>query len=115
MTTHKHKVYVVNRGGHDHSDAERFGELVFLSHGSMNRYATSTIYRKFVKVLRSSSPDDYILPTGLTVMTLIACSIFARLHGKLRLLLYRTSRNKEVEPYYVERTIDVDSLLKEGD
>ena len=112
--TSKRKVYVVNKGGHDHSDAERFGELVFLSTGAMNRYATSTIYRKFVKVLRGSSPGDYILPTGLTVMTLIACAIFARMHGKLNLLLYRTSRNKEVDPYYVERIIDVDSLLKGG-
>ena len=107
----KHKVYVVNKGGHDHSDAERFGELIYLSTGSMNRFATSTIYRKFINQLKSSSPEDFILPTGLSIMTLIACSIFARKHGRLNILLYRASRNKDEKPYYVERTINIDSLL----
>ena len=108
----KRNVYVVNKGGHDHSDAERFGKLVYLSTGALNRYATSTIYRKFVKILRNSNKEDYILPTGLTVMTLIACSIFARIHGELNILLFRAPRGDDTRSYYVERVINIDSLLK---
>ena len=109
----RRKVYVVNKGGHDLSAAEKWGELVFLSKGTMNRYATSNIYRKFVKRLENSSPQDYILLTGLTVMSAIACSIFVRKHGRLNLLLYHTSRTEGLEPHYVERTIDIDSLLED--
>jgi len=83
------KVYIVNRGAHDHSDAERFGELIYMSEGSINRYNTNTMYREFVKKLKDSSPDDYILPTGLTIMSNIACCIFAIMHRKLNLLIYK--------------------------
>ena len=104
------KVFVVNRGGHNHNDAERFGELVFMSHGTINRYATSQMYRQFAEYLANSSVDDFILITGLSVMASVACSIFARLHGRLNLLLYKSSQSGQ-EGRYVERTIMLDELL----
>ena len=87
------KVFVVNKGSHDHSDAERFGELVFLSEGSINRYNCNSMYREFEPKLRESNPEDYILPTGLTIMSAIACGMFADLHGRLNLLIYKASRS----------------------
>ena len=104
------KVYIVNRGGHNHNDAERFGELIFMSQGTINRYAVSQMYRQFVEHLSKSSSDDYILITGLSVMASIACSIFARIHGRLNLLLFKSSQSGE-EGRYVERTIMLDELL----
>jgi len=98
------KVYVVNKGCHDHSDAQRFGQLVYLSEGAINRYATSTMYREFWPKLLGSEPEDFILPTGLTIMGNIACSIFAKLHGRLNLLIYKASR-RGGPGRYVERTI----------
>jgi len=104
------KVYIVNKGGHNHSDAERFGKLVFLSEGNINRYAVTNIYRRFALILGDSSPEDYILITGLSVMSSVACAIFARLHGRLNLLLYKTSRGNE-KGYYIERILMLDELL----
>ncbi|WAC07773.1 MAG: hypothetical protein OS130_00805 [Thermodesulfobacteriota bacterium] len=103
------KVFIVNRGGHDNEDAERFGELVYLSEGVISRYGTTQIYRLFAEKLKDSSPDDYILPTGLSTMGHIACSMFVFLHGKLNLLLYK--RNSDGGKY-VERTLKMDELLK---
>lgn len=108
------KVFVVNRGCHDHSDAERFGELVYLSEGSINRYATGKMYREFVPELKKSSSEDYILTTGLTVMSVVACSIFARIHGRVNLLLFKSLRRPDEESYYVERTVVLDELLVVG-
>jgi len=104
------KVYIVNKGGHDHSDAERFGDLVFLSEGSINRYAVNQIYRQFNEFLRNSSTGDYIVPTGLTFMSIVACSIFAHKHGRLNLLIYKNKKSENENPYYVERI-----LILEGD
>jgi hypothetical protein len=101
------RVYIVNRGGHDHSDAERFGKLIYLSEGPMNKYGVTQIYRQFAIVLANSSPEDYILPTGLSIMGHIACSIFVFLHGRLNLLLYKPSTK-----VYVERTVKIDELIK---
>jgi len=108
------KVFVVNKGCHDHSDAERFGELVFLSEGSINRYAVANMYREFVRHLEKSKKEDFILITGLSVMSSVACSIFARLHGRLNLLLYKASRTPGANGHYIERTMMIDELLKKG-
>ena len=90
------KVYIVNKSSHDFRPAEEFGDIVFLSEGPMNRYSTNNMVRVFRNKLKSSSPNDYIVPCSLNVMNSIACAIFAHLHGKLNLLLYK-------QGHYIER------------
>ena len=102
----KHKVYVVNKGGHDFSSAESFGELVYLSEGSLNRYAVTNMYRQFSDILKESDSEDYILLTGLTTMGVVACSIFSYLHGKLNILLFKQGR-------YVDRSLILSELLRD--
>lgn len=92
------KVFVVNRSAHDFSAAEKFGELVFLSEGPINRYAVNNIHRIFSEKMKNSSPDDYIVPCSLNVMNIIAGAIHARNHGNLNLLLFK-------EGVYLERNI----------
>ena len=92
------KVFVINRSAHDFGAAEEFGELVFMSVGSMNRYATNNMHRMFSECLENSTPEDYIVPCSLNVMNSIACAIFARKHGKLNLLLFK-------EGEYIERNL----------
>ena len=106
------KVYIVNRGCHDHSDAERFGELVFLSEGSINRFAVARIYREFIDAMSESGPEDYILITGLSVMSSIACAIFSRKHGQVNLLLFKATRNPQEKGCYIERVLMIDELLE---
>lgn len=109
------KVYVVNKGAHNHDDAKRFGELVYMTEGSISRFATSNMYRQFCFHLRGSKPEDYILMTGLSVMASLACSVFTRLHGRLNLLLYRAPHSSSDQGHYVERTVMLDELLWEKD
>ena len=98
-------VYIINKGGHDYQDASRFGRVEYLSEGSYSPFAVDKMYREFSLKLRESSPDDYLLITGLTVMACIACSCFSFLHsGKLNLLLYRNSK-------YIERKLLLGKLL----
>lgn len=92
------KVFVVSKSSHDFSGAKKYGELVFLSEGAINRYHCNNMYRQFMEVLKKSKPDDFILPCGLSVMNSIACASFATLHKRLNLLLFRKGR-------YVERNM----------
>jgi hypothetical protein len=94
-------VYVVNKSAHDFSAAEEFGQLKFLSSGSRDRYAVNSIHRDFYEILSKSKPEDYILICGLTVMNCIACAIFAALHGKLNLLIFRKGS-------YLERNLVIE-------
>jgi hypothetical protein len=90
------KVYIVNRSAHDFTPAEEFGKVIFLSEGSMNRYATNSMIRQFEEAMVDSDKNDYIVPCSLNVMNSIACAIFAHKHGKLNLLLYKNGK-------YIER------------
>jgi len=90
------KVYVVNKSSHDFSSAEKYGKLVFCTEGRMNRFATNDMVRKFSDAMRNSCKEDYVLLCALSVMNAIACSVFARKHGTLNLLLYK-------EGEYIER------------
>ena len=89
-------VYIVNRSSHDFSAAEPFGNITFLSEGSMNRYATNSMIRQFELAMIKSTENDYIVPCSLNVMNSIACAIFAHKHGKLNLLLFKDGK-------YIER------------
>lgn len=91
------RVYIVNKSAHDFSEADKYGEVIFLSSGSMDRYATNNMLRVFSEAMADSSPEDYIVPCSLNVMNSIACAVFAKKHGTLNLLLYKQGRG------YIER------------
>jgi hypothetical protein len=82
------KVFVINDGPHDYAAAEQYGELVFLSSGPIDRYATNRMYREFMEILQYSTEKDYILSTSLTTMNMIAASIMTHLHGRINLLIH---------------------------
>lgn len=92
------KVYIVNKGAHDFSDAERFGELVELSSGPIDPFGVNNMYRTFVEKLKNSDQDDFIMLSGLPVMQAVACAMFAARHQKLNLLLFKDGK-------YIERTL----------
>ena len=83
------RVFIVNKSSHDFEPAKKYGEIKYLSEGSMNRYATNSMVRQFSEVMELSQADDYIVPCSLNVMNSIACAIFAHKHGCLNLLLFK--------------------------
>lgn len=100
------KVFIINRGSHDHSKAKQFGKLIYMSDGLINRYATNNMVRMFKPHINKSLSDDYILITSLSVMSCIACALFTKKHKRLNLLLFKPSRNGS-ESCYIERIIDL--------
>lgn len=99
------KVFIVSGSAHDFSPAKKFGRLVVLSEGPINRYSVNNIHRQFYSILQHSKEDDYILVCGLSIMNAIASSIMAALHGRINFLLFRQGD-------YLERNI---ILKEEGD
>jgi hypothetical protein len=99
------RVYIINKGGHNFDDAKRYGDLVFCSEGIQNRFAVDAMYRMFVKELGDSTPDDYLLLTSLSILCTIAALVWGRMHGRVKLLLYKNEK-------YVCREIIIDELLE---
>jgi ATP/ADP translocase len=97
------KVYVVNKSTHDLEEAKRFGELVYLSIGTVSKFATTNMVRLFTRKLQDSEAHDYILLSGLTVMSVIACLVFYRVHKRVNLLIYRPDNDGRAN--YVTREV----------
>ena len=92
------RVYVINQGAHDYTAAEYFGDIIYCTKGSVDRFDTSQMFRELLEALHDSQADDYILLTSLTTLCCVACSIMAAKHGQVNLLLFRGDA-------YVERTL----------
>lgn len=111
MTAPQHrKVFVVSRGIHDFSAAEKFGELIYLSDEIQLKLSTPAVIRKFVEILsEESAPWDLLLATGLSFLNIIAMKIFMELHGDCSFLVYNkvlksyTEHSFKVPSYLIER------------
>ena len=91
-------VYIVNHSAHDFSDAERYGTLIFMTEGRMNRFNVNDMHRMIFESMKDSSEEDYIVPCSLNILNSVACAVFAVKHRKLNLLLFK-------DGLYIERNI----------
>ena len=97
-------VFVPNKGAHDYKDALKYGKLVFLTSGVVERYQTNTIYRTLIQGMADAQEDDYLLISSLSILNSIISAILARKFGKVNFLLFCNGK-------YIERTVDFDALL----
>jgi hypothetical protein len=102
------KVFIPNKGAHDFSDSERYGEIVFVTNGIQNRYSIGSMARVWAHSFLSNkaTKDDLILITSLTILNCIGCAIFATRFGTLNLLLYRNDK-------YLKRSIILSQVFEE--
>jgi len=96
------KVYIVNRSVHDYSSAERYGEIEYLSTGNLQRFSTSKAYRKFWPILSKSAPNDYLMLSGMPMLSIVAAFILVMKHKRLNLLIFNPVGNKKG---YLERIL----------
>jgi len=99
----KKTVFIVNKSSHDYSSAEDFGNLVFMTQGSLQRFSTSKMFRTFEPFIKASKTFDYLLLSGMTVMCSVACAMFAHKHGRINLLIHKP--NPRNSGSYQERVI----------
>lgn len=74
-------------------DACRYGQLVVMSEGLIDKFDLTGMMRIFDRYLQESESSDYILMSGPSTMAAIACAIFAAKHGCLNLLLWRFEKD----------------------
>jgi len=68
------RVFILNRGGHDYSRAERFGTLVYCSEGLLAKYDIGKMVRILSDAMSDSTPEDYLLLTSLSSLCSVACA-----------------------------------------
>lgn len=96
-------VYVTNKSAHDFSEATKYGNLVFITKGKLNRFNANDMHRQAVEAMEDSEKNDYIVPCSLNVLNSIVCATFAVKHKRLNLLLFKQGE-------YIERNIVFDEV-----
>ncbi len=105
------KVYIVNFAGHNYEQAEEYGEIVPVTIGYISMGSLDRILFDVITGLKNSTPEDWLLPSGLIAVNLIAGAIWMRMHGKIKILLWdRKSKKGESGGRYREMKFDADHV-----
>ena len=88
------KVYIVNYAGHDYSEAKPWGELVCLTIGHVPQGSLDRLMYDITK-LNESTSEDWLLPSGLLILNVIASAYWLSKHSELRLLV----RDRKLKSY----------------
>lgn len=83
------RVYIVNNGGHDYSDAARFGDIVFCTEERIRKDDVAQMFRELSIALEQAEPDDLLLVSSLTSLCMVAASILSNRFGEVHFLLYK--------------------------
>ena len=86
------KVYVPNDWRHSATDAEPWGEIVYLTNGPLSRTNVKANYRQVMEGLKGSEPVDWLVVGSLSVLTGLCMARFAEMHGRLNLLIWDQGR-----------------------
>lgn len=86
------KVFVPNKSFHNFSGAEKYGTLVFLTEGSVQRTNINQLYREIYKKMSDAEPDDFLLVSSLAILNAIAASILVHRFGKINYLIFVKDR-----------------------
>lgn len=84
----KSTVWIVNYAGHDHSTAEEYGELDFLTRGYVSMGSLDRLFYTVTEAIEKTEEEDYLLLSGLIVLNALAASVWLQRHGKVKLLLW---------------------------
>ncbi len=86
------KVYILGDGGHDYTDARRFGELHFIQIPSAMKWEIAALYDHLRENLMSAEHDDYLLVSNLASHIAVATAIMVEWFGQVNLLLFRNDK-----------------------
>lgn len=94
MEPREPRVYVVNYAGHDFADAERFGEIYYLTKGYVSFGHFDRIKYQMADALADSRFDDWLLPSGVPFLSIIAVIIFFHEHKRVNLLIWDNKKKR---------------------
>lgn len=104
----KSRVFIVNLSAHDFKEAEKYGELVFLTKGRVNGKKINKHARDFVEKLKGMTSRDWILFTSLQSLNWLLGYIMGRMNINPVNILYYSNKK------YLEFQLDFSNLM-EGD
>lgn len=91
------KVYALTRQSYDYSQAEQFGDLIFVATTTLPKYDMRLQKTIISNGLKDITEDDYIILSGLPTYMSLAMFFVAKRLKKVKVLLWRYSEYISVE------------------
>ena len=86
------KVFILNSGPHDYSEAAKFGDLVYCTDGELNKHDTGLMYRQLIPYLENADREDLIMINSLASLCSVAAAIMAANHCEVHFLIYNNGK-----------------------
>lgn len=93
----KQRVFVTNYAGHDYTDAERYGEFVWITKGFVSFQSLDRVKFNIAELLikEESNKEDWLLLSGKPIICVVTALIWFALHQKVKILVWdQKNRNK---------------------
>ena len=87
------KVFVANFQEKSFTPAERYGEVIFVTTGFIPLYDMEAVRKKLAKFVELSSPSDYLILIGPSVICSMLSILWFSKHGFVNLLSWDGKRN----------------------
>lgn len=100
------RVFVSNYASHDFTEAEKYGEIIFITKGYVSFESLDRVLFQCAENQLSATEDDWFLISGSNVITLFAAIVWLHRHKKLKLLVHDAKKGIE----YREMIITADRM-----
>lgn len=94
------KVFVANYQDMDFTPAQQFGELVFITQGYIPLNDLEKVRAQIKKFVDLSSPSDYIIQNGPSVIVTLLAVLWFMKHGYINMLSWN-SKTKSYKHFVV--------------
>jgi hypothetical protein len=89
-------VWLVNKGGHDYKDLERFGRIIPLTTGNINPFNPDRLMVSLGQQLKMAHPEDYLAISGSPILNMLAMAMWLRKYPEVQILQHSTRKNEYV-------------------
>jgi len=82
------RVWITNYAGHNYERAKSFGELRFVTKGSINFQSLDRLKFQVAQDLMEIQEDDFVLLSGTNIISVITCLLVYEKFGRINILNY---------------------------
>lgn len=91
----KPRVFVTNFAGHDYSEAEKYGEIVWITRGYISFHSLDRVKYRICEEVDKSTSEDWLLLSGIPIVCVLAALYWQWKHNKVKLLVHDKKKNGE--------------------
>ena len=106
------RVFITNYAGHPYNGAEKYGELISLTRGYVSFGSLDRLKYDLAKQIRQTHHEDWLLLSGVPVISALAAAMWFAMHGQVKMLVYDKKRSTHGRSVYRELVFSAENFDK---